>query len=120
MQKDLLILHGPPQPFDENVVSPGPAAVHAEPAAPVFHCLDGLVRGKLAALVGVDDLGCAVSGERLLQNSDRVAGLQGDGNSSSQHLSAGPVQYRGQVDESPGHGDIGRVKGPHLVGSVDG
>lgn len=61
-----------------------------------------------------------MSGERLLKHSDRVAGLQGDGNSGGQHLSAGPVQYRDQVDESPGHGNIGRVKGPHLVGPVDG
>ena len=70
MQIDLLILHGPPLPLDEDVVPPSPTAVHAEPAASVFHCLDELFRSELAALVGADDLGRAMSGERFLKHSD--------------------------------------------------
>src|SRR6516164_8121889 len=67
MQVDLLILQTAPQPLDEDVVHTAAFAIHADcDTAPIEHC-DELGVGELAALVGVEDLRPAVSGQRFLQ-----------------------------------------------------
>src|SRR6516225_4022691 len=70
MQVDLLILQTAPQPLDEDVVHTAAFAIHADcDTAPIEHC-DELDVGELAALVGVEDLRPAVSGQRFLQGLD--------------------------------------------------
>src|SRR6516162_4664251 len=70
MQVDLLILQTAPQPLDEDVVHTATFAIHADgDTAPIEHC-DDLGVGELAALVGVEDLRPAVSGQRFLQGLD--------------------------------------------------
>src|SRR5207248_6182636 len=64
LQIDVLVFQAAPQPLDEDVVHPAAAAIHRD-----FHlCLfeDGCERlaGELAALIAVEDLRLAETGER--------------------------------------------------------
>ena len=72
----------------------------------------------LAPLVGVEHFRTSFP-KRLLEGADTEASLQGVGQSPSHHVPAVPVQDDHQVEESPGHGQIGDVRGPHLVGPGD-
>ena len=76
MQIDLFVLHRAPQPFDEHIVTPGTAAIHAHLTAPVFNQIGELGRRELATLVGIDDVRRAVASERVSQHLDRVTGFQ--------------------------------------------
>src|SRR5256885_15419468 len=69
-QVDPLVLHGPPQALDKDVVVAAPASVHADldPVIPQ-HCGE-LVAGELRALIGIEDAGLAEPGERLAQRLD--------------------------------------------------
>ena len=69
-QIDVLVLQRAPEAFDEDVVHPAAAAVHRDADAGFDqHAREGR-SGELAALVGVEDLGPAVPGQRLLQGLD--------------------------------------------------
>ncbi len=78
-QVDALVLQGAPEPFDEDVVFEAPFAVLAD-----FH-VSGLedggerLAGKLADLVGVEDLMRAVLGESLLQCLDAESRIKSVG-----------------------------------------
>jgi hypothetical protein len=50
VQMDLLVFDGAPEALDEDVVSPGPLAVHADPDFAGAQHLDEVGRGELAAL----------------------------------------------------------------------
>src|SRR5260370_301462 len=66
-QIDLLVFDGSPEPLDENVVTPGALAVHADRDVGVEkHAGEGST-GELAALIGVEDLGLAMVGESFFQ-----------------------------------------------------
>ena len=64
---DFLVLDPLPGPLDENVVSPAALAVHADLDVVILERLGKLSAGELAALVGVEDLECAVAGKGFLQ-----------------------------------------------------
>ena len=114
-QVHLLILHGAPQPLHEDVVGVPALPVHAD-LHPVFlQHLSELQAGELTPLVGVEDLRLALP-QRLLQGVDAEVGLQGVGQSPGHHVPAVPVHDGHQVEESPGHGQVGDVGGPRLVG----
>src|SRR5271168_3834509 len=61
-QIDLLVFDRSPEPLDEDVVAPGALAVHADPDAVVGQKAGEGCAGKLAALVGVENLRLAVPG----------------------------------------------------------
>lgn len=67
MQVDLFVFHGFLQPLDEHVVAPGAAAVHADTDFIALQNIDEARRGKLRALVGVEDFGRSVPSDRLLE-----------------------------------------------------
>ena len=70
VQVDLLVLHGAPEAFDEDVVSPAALAVHADVDLPASEDVQELETRELAPLVGVEDLGTAEPSERLLERRD--------------------------------------------------
>ena len=74
--------------------------------------------GELAPLVGVEHLGLALA-QGLLQRLGAEASLQGVGQPPGQHVPAVPVHHRHQVEEPAGHGQVGDVRGPYLVGPGD-
>jgi hypothetical protein len=77
------------------------------------------VAGELRALIGVEDLGPAMPGERFVQRLDAERRLHGDRQSPGQNPAAEPVDHRGEIDEAAGHGHVGDIHGPDLVRMVD-
>jgi len=73
MQIDLLILQAAPQPLDEDVVHTATFAVHADRNAAMLEHAGEFGADELAALIGVEDLGPAVPGQRLLKSLDAPA-----------------------------------------------
>ena len=69
-QIHLLVFDAAPQPLDEHVVPPSPFAVHADRNAVVGeHAGEGRAR-ELRALVRVEDVRLAVTGQSILQRLD--------------------------------------------------
>jgi hypothetical protein len=67
---NLLVLDRGPQPFDEDVVSPGATPVHTDLDTLLFQYFCKLHAREMRALVGVEDLGCAIAGQGFLQRLD--------------------------------------------------
>src|SRR5271168_776235 len=62
-QVDLLVFDRTPQPLDKHIVAPGAATIHAD-RDPILQQKSGEGgAGELTALVGVEDLRPAVSGQ---------------------------------------------------------
>src|SRR5207237_2493779 len=71
-QVDPLVLHGPPQALDEDVVVATPASIHADRDRVIPQHLGKLVAGELrapafarAGLIGIEDAGIAEPDEGL-------------------------------------------------------
>src|ERR1700730_17727727 len=62
----LLLFAGPPQALDSAVVSPGAFPIHADLDLVLEQQAGEGDAGELGALIGVEDLGLAVSGKSLL------------------------------------------------------
>jgi hypothetical protein len=71
--------------------------------------------GELGSLVGVEDLRRALT-QGFFQSRDTEVGFPGIGQSPGQHIPAIPVHDGYQIQETSGHGDVGDIRGPHLVG----
>lgn len=78
MQVYLFVFDGPPEALDEDIVAPCPLAVHADLDLAGGQHLDEVGRSELAALVGVENLGRAVTRQRLLHRFNAKVGLQRD------------------------------------------
>ena len=77
-QIHLLIFDAAPQPLDEDIVPPGPFAVHADRNVVAGeHAGEGLAR-ELRALIGVEDIRLAVTRQRILQRRDAECRLHRD------------------------------------------
>jgi len=77
-QVDFLIFDAPPQTLDEDVVAPSPLAIHADFDLSGGQHLDEVGRGKLTALIHVEDLGRAVFRHLLLHSVYTKVILQRD------------------------------------------
>ncbi len=53
---DLLVFHGTPEPFNEDVVEDASSAVHADLNPAVLQAPGKVQAGKLAPLIGIEDL----------------------------------------------------------------
>ena len=115
VQIDLLVLHRPPEPFDEHVVPPRALAVHADGDLILDEHAGEVCPGELAALIGVDDLRPPMPGQSILQRLDAERGLHRDGDTPRQHAPREPVEHCGEIDEAFRHRDIGDVHRPDLV-----
>jgi hypothetical protein len=73
----------------------------------------------LAVLVGVEDLGLAMTGDGLLDGFEADVRGQRVGEPPGDHPAAGPIDSGHEIDEAPAHRDVGDVRGPDLVGPVD-
>ena len=76
LQIDLFILHRPPQPLDEQVVTVTPFPIHADFDSMLLQQPGERLPGKLAALVGVEDVRPALP-ERLFQGLNAETSVQG-------------------------------------------
>ena len=78
-QIEILVLEGPPQPLDENIVLYPASAVHADGDVVGFQDSGESLAGELSSLVCVEDPGGAVARNSLLQGSHAKLGIQGVG-----------------------------------------
>jgi hypothetical protein len=78
MQIHLLVLDRTPEPHDEDVVAPGPSAIHADGYLVVGQQPRERGAGELAPLVGIEDLRPAVSGKCIVDGINAKIGLQAD------------------------------------------
>src|SRR2546430_895515 len=115
----LLVLDAAPQPLDENIVSPGALAVHADGDRVSDQYVSECRAGELTALIRVEDLRLAVARESVLQRLDAERRLHRDRDTPRQHATAEPIEHDGQVDETARHRDVGDVHRPYLVWPCD-
>ena len=116
----LLVFDGAPQPFDEHVVPPTALAVHADIDRVGLQAVCEGLGGELRPLVGVEDLRGPIARYGLLQGLDAGVRLHGGRKPPGEHRPRGPVHDGDQIAKASGHGDIGRVRTPDLIGSGDG
>src|SRR3954447_3700669 len=105
-QIDFLVFDAFPQPLDEHVVSPGSFAIHADGDAVVGEDAGEGRTGELRALVGVEDVGPAVTRESILQRLDAECGLYRDRRPPRLHPAGRPIEHDSEVNETALHGDI--------------
>src|SRR5580700_10251477 len=102
VQIDLFIFQAAPQPLDEDVVHAAALAVHADRDTAILEHAGELGAGKLAALIGVEDLGLAVPCQSLFEGLDAEIGAERVRQLPRQHRTAVPVHDRDQVQEAFG------------------
>lgn len=120
IEEDAFVLQRPPQALDEDVVHPTAAATHRDADTGIAQRVGESEAGELAALVGVEDAGPAVTGDRFLQRFDTEVGVHRVREIPGQNLPAGPVHNRHEVEEPSSHRDISHVGTPDLVRLLDG
>jgi hypothetical protein len=91
MEVKILVFHSPPEAFDKNVITEVTLAIHADLDVVVFQGFCKSKTGKLAALIGVEDLRAAIKADRFLQSRYAEIGIKGIGKAPGQHLAAVPV-----------------------------
>ena len=75
MQIDALILQGPPEALDEDVVEAAALAIHRDPGANPFQAVGPCEGRELAALICVHDVGRAEAVDRFVQRLDAEVGV---------------------------------------------
>lgn len=119
LEVDLVMLDRAPQPLDEDVVEAAALAVHGQLHAGREQRLGKLGGGKLAALVGVEDLRRAIPGHRALHRPHAEAGIERVRQFPREDRPAIPVEHRAEVDEAAVDRHVGDVHRPDLVGPID-
>ena len=119
VQIDLLVFDALPQSLDEHVVPPTPFPVHADLNAVVGEKPGELLAGKLAPLIGIEDLRRTLADHGFLHCVQTEVGRQCVGETQGQHPATRPVQDRKQIHEAPRHRDVGNIGGPGMIGSRD-
>ena len=115
-QIDLLVFDAPPEALDEDVVAPCALAVHTDLDVGVLQRLDEVDGRELPSLVRIHDLRLAGPTDGLVESVQAWRGFQRHRQPPGQHLSAEPVQNGDQANEPSGHGDVGNVHRPDLIG----
>ena len=111
---------GTPYPFNEDVVLASAAAVHTDVDSVVLEYSGEIFAGKLGALIGVEDLWLAIAVEGFLEGLNTEIRFQGIGKTPGEDPAAMLVHDRHQVHKPAGHGNVGYVGRPYVVGMIDG
>ena len=119
VQVDRLVFERAPQPLDEDVVHEPAPAVHRDADAGCLKAGGEGYAGKLTALIGIEDLRCAVARQGLLQCVRAEARVQRVRQPPGQDKAARPVHDRHQVEEAALHRDIGDVGAPDVIRPLD-
>ncbi len=77
------------------------------------------ITGKLASLICIEYLRGAISCNCLFQCLQAEAVVHGVRDSPGEDFSAIPVEDYGQEGKSLGHGQVGDIGGPDLIGAVE-
>ena len=114
---DILHLDGTPETLYPDVVLAAAAAIHTDPDAESLTCGQPLAARILAALVGIDDLRCAMGFHGHLEHLYAVLLVQRVVQPPGHDTAAVDVHYRRQVYEPVQHRYIGYVNAPDLIGT---
>src|SRR5271166_2508600 len=115
LQIDVLVFQRAPEAFDEDVVHPAAAPVHRDAHASLEQRAGEGGGGELAALVGVENLRLAVSGQGFFQRSQAKRGVHRVGEPPGENGPARPVDDRDQIEEAPADRDVRYIGRPNLV-----
>ncbi len=74
----MLVLHGSPESFDKDIVSPGALAIHADTNLVLLEVLGKYLTGELTALISVHNLWLAVFGDRFFECIQAKTGVHRD------------------------------------------
>ena len=74
---------------------------------------------ELAPLVRIEDVRCAIPGDRLLDGVQAEVSGQRVGQLSRQHPAAGPVQDGEQIHEATLHRNVRDVRHPDVIRTRD-
>ena len=116
VEVDLLVFDRTPEPFDEHVVPPRPLAIHRDGDFRLLQHCGEVDRGELRSLVGVEYVGFAITGKRLLDCFDAEGCFHRDRQPPRQNSPAEPVHDGAEIDEAASHRNICQVHRPDLVG----
>ena len=112
LQVNLLIRQAAPQPFDEDIVRPAPAAVHADPHAGSSKLVGEGGAGELHSLAVLKISGRPLrSASSTVPRQNEVSMVSDKCHARTQRLYQSVTTTR---SDSPGHRDVG--DSPHLVG----
>src|ERR1039458_9943048 len=118
-QINLLVFDRSPQALDEHIIPPISFAIHADGDAGFEKNAGEAGAGELAALIRIEDLRSAMTGESFIQHLDAELRFHGDRQPPSENPATKPVDDGGKIDETARHRDVCDVHGPDLVGSDD-
>jgi H+/Cl- antiporter ClcA len=74
-----LLFQAAPEALNNNIIHPSALAVHADVDAVIFQYIGEIFTGKLAALVAVEYLRCAIVCQRFFQRLNTKSSIQSVG-----------------------------------------
>ena len=110
VEVDMLPFDGAPEALDEGVISSAAPAVAADAAAGGQQGLLVSQGGKLAALVGVEDVRSRSHPQGIGQGQQAKTHVERVGKLPVEHVARVPIEHGGQVEEALGHGHIRDVR----------
>jgi hypothetical protein len=113
------ILERPPEPLNHPIIDSAPFTIHADLDLRISQHVDPISTCELAALISVEYLWRTVFGQRLFQGLDAEVHVHGVGQPLRKDLATVPVHDGNKVQEAPPHWDIGDVRTPDLVRTVN-
>ncbi len=119
VQIDLLVSEAFPESFYQHGIPPTPFSIHADLDAVVRQESRELLAGELAALIGVEDGRGTMLSDRLLDRLQAEVGGQPGGHPPRQHPATGPVEHGEQIHEAPRHRNVGYIRRPDMIGTID-
>ena len=119
VQIDVVVFERAPQALDEHVVDGSSHPVHRDCDAGVEQHAGERFGRELRALIRVEDRGTAVEGEGFVEGRHAEVTGHGVGHPPGEHLSRVPVHDRDEVEEPLLERDVGDVRAPHVVRSID-
>ncbi len=116
---DLHMFQAALEALDKHIVHPASFAIHADLDVMVFECIREILASKLATLVTVKDIRCAVDCQGFFQRLNTKGGIQTVGQTPREHLSRAPVHDCNQIQKTLAHRNVRQVFAPHLTDSVN-
>jgi len=115
---NLFILDCPPEPFHKDVVVNPAAAIHADPDPCPLKTPRELHTGELNLFIRIEDVGFGEA-QGLLQGSQTEPCVQCRRDLPGQNIPAEPVHDRHQVNKSTKHPNVGDIRIPDPIGTIN-
>ncbi len=114
LPRDLLIVNGPPQPFDKDVVECPSPPIHAHLDPCCCQTASEVVPGKLRSLIGVENVRSSDS-QRLVERLETKAHVHGARHCPRQDRATAPIPHGDQGDQPTMEPTIRDVRTPDVV-----